>query len=112
MNTSMHPLSSDKQEITYINVSTSCIPSPLQKGFDPEMLYVECSRCGAPVYWEPGKSTALLREVGIDPLELDPACMLVTSGCPLCGNGRSFSVRVVRLSDTPPHRLPKAMGTA
>lgn len=108
----MCPLSSEKQEPVFINVSTSCIPNPLQKGFDPEMLYVECSQCGAPVYWEPGKSTALMRAAGIDPLELDPACMLVTSGCPLCGNGRSFSVRVVRLSGTPPHRLPKSMGTA
>ncbi len=108
----MHPLSSPDQENTYITVSTSSIPNPLQKGFDPEMLYVECSQCGAPVYWEPGKSTALVREAGIDPLELDPACMLVTSACPLCGNGSSFGVKVVRISDTPQHLLPKDMGTA
>lgn len=54
-------------------------------GYDPELLYVECGRCGAPVLWEPGRATRLLEEAGIDPLELDAACLLVTNACPMCG---------------------------
>ena len=54
-------------------------------GYDPELLYVECGRCGAPVLWEPGRATRLLDEAGIDPLELDAACLLVTNACPMCG---------------------------
>ena len=54
-------------------------------GYDPELLYVECGRCGAPVLWEPGRATRLLDESGIDPLELDAACLLVTNACPMCG---------------------------
>lgn len=55
------------------------------RGYDPELLYVECGRCGAPVLWEPGRATRLLDEAGIDPLELDASCLLVTNACPLCG---------------------------
>ncbi len=55
------------------------------RGYDPELLYVECGRCGAPVLWEPGRATRLLDEAGIDPLELDASCLLVTNACPMCG---------------------------
>ncbi|MBD5627402.1 MAG: hypothetical protein HDQ90_08000 [Desulfovibrio sp.] len=53
-------------------------------GYDPELLYVECGRCGAPVLWEPGRATRLLDQAGIDPLELDPSCLLITNACPMC----------------------------
>ena len=39
------------------------------KGYDPELLYVECSQCGSPVMWEKGKATDILGVAGIDPLE-------------------------------------------
>ena len=55
------------------------------RGYDPELLYVECGRCGAPILWEPGRATRLLDEAGIDPLELDASCLLVTNACPMCG---------------------------
>ena len=54
-------------------------------GYDPELLYVECGRCGAPVLWEPGRATRLLEQAGIDPLELDASCLLITNACPMCG---------------------------
>lgn len=54
------------------------------RGYDPELLYVECGRCGSPILWEPGRATRLLDEAGIDPLELDASCLLVTNACPLC----------------------------
>lgn len=71
----------------------------LPGGFDPELLYVECGRCGAPVIWEPGRISRLLENAGIDPLELDTACMLVTDGCPACGPTDEYSIRIFRLTD-------------
>ncbi len=103
---------SDKKQTEFINVSTLQDPNPLQKGFDPEMLYVECSRCGAPVFLEPGRCTELLQSIGIDPLELDPSCLLLTNACPLCGKGHTFKVRIIRLSEVPLTSLPRNMGTA
>lgn len=80
-------------------------------GYDPELLYVECGRCGAPILWEQGRATRLLDEAGIDPLELDASCLLVTNACPMCGGPDSpqgqegttdeepgYEVRVFRVS--------------
>ena len=60
-------------------------PAPfpaMARGYDPELMIVECARCGKPVPWESGRSTAVLAGVGIDPLELDAHCLLLTDGCP------------------------------
>ena len=103
---------SENTQTEFINVSTLQDPNPLQKGFDPEMLYVECNHCGSPVFLEPGKCTELLQAIGIDPLELDSSCMLLTNACPLCGKGHNFKVRIIRLSEVPLHSLPRNMGTA
>lgn len=81
-------------------------------GVDPELLYVECSRCGAPVLWEPGQATTLLRQAGVDPLELDTSCILMTDSCPACGGGSEYSVRIFRLSSQPGSRLPPSIGNA
>ncbi len=72
---------------------------PAKSGYDPELLYVECSRCGSPVLWEEGRAERLLLEAGIDPLELDSSCILLTDGCPACGSSREYTVRIFRLSD-------------
>ena len=88
------------------------MPSALLRGYDPELLYVECGRCGAPVMWEKGKATRLLEQVGIDPLELDPSCLLVTDGCPACGHKGQYTVQIFRVSGggTPQRQQP--YGTA
>lgn len=67
-------------------------PALTPRGYDPELLYVECGRCGAPVIWDAGRATRLLEAAGIDRLELDASCLLVTNACPMCaaagrGNG-------------------------
>lgn len=66
--------------------------------FDPELLYVECAKCGQPVLWSPGDTTKVLTWAGIDARTLDEKCMIVSEGCPLCRpDQRSFSTQVVRL---------------
>ncbi len=82
------------------------------KGYDPELLYVECGRCGAPVLWEPGKATHLLDQAGVDPIELDPSCILVTDSCPACGQNQDCSVRIFRVSDTSYDNFPPTHGNA
>ena len=72
-----------------------------QAGYNPELLYVECGRCGAPVLWEPGKATELLSQAGVDPVELDASCILITDACPACGTSHEFTVRIFRISDKP-----------
>lgn len=54
-------------------------------GYDPELLFVECGRCGAPVLWESGLATRLLDMASIDARELDASCLLMTNGCAMCG---------------------------
>lgn len=68
-----------------------------RKGYDPELLFVECGHCGAPVIWEDGKASALMAHIGVDPLELDPYCLLITDGCPECRPGARHKVRILRL---------------
>lgn len=82
------------------------------KGYDPELLYVECGRCGAPVLWEPGRASKLMEHAGVDPLELDASCMLVTDSCPACGDSGEFSVRICRVSDKLPQAMPPTHGHA
>ncbi|MBD5642013.1 MAG: hypothetical protein HDQ91_06305 [Desulfovibrio sp.] len=82
------------------------------QGYDPELLYVECGRCGAPVLWEPGRATALLSHAGVDPLEIDASCLLVTDACPACGASEEYSVRICRVSDRHPDEMPPTHGHA
>ncbi len=71
----------------------------MQNTFDPELLYVECTRCGQPLLWRTGETTRLLKMAGVDTAVLDEHCMLVSDGCPSCQPGETrFSTRVVRLA--------------
>jgi len=76
--------------------------------FDPELLYVECAKCGQPVLWSPGDTTRILAWAGIDAQTLDEKCMIVSDGCPGCQPGQqSFSTQVVRLRKAPEGRVRK-----
>lgn len=81
-------------------------------GYDPELLYVECGRCGAPVMWEQGRATRILEQACIDPLELDASCLLVTDGCPMCGGKGHYTVQIFRVSAGAEMRRPPYYGTA
>lgn len=93
-------------------INSSNIKSVISRGYDPELVYVECGRCGAPVVWEKGRSTALFESAGIDPLELDASCILVTNGCSFCGSGHEYHARVFRMSSDPAMGMPPAYGNA
>lgn len=77
--------------------------------FDPELLYVECAKCGQPVLWNSGDTTRILAWAGIDAGTLDEKCMIVSEGCPACQPGKnSFSTQVVRLRKSPDARSAKS----
>lgn len=69
------------------------------KGHDPELMFVECVRCGRPVMWEHGRATQELRDAGVRSADLDDHCMIVTDGCAQCRpeNG-AYRVKVIRIS--------------
>ncbi len=67
--------------------------------FDPELLFVECYKCGQPIFWEKGKTTDLLHDAGIAMQELDERCMIMAQGCPQCSPHKTqLELRVVRLA--------------
>ncbi len=69
------------------------------KGWDPELMYVECMHCGRPILWEPGRTTALLEESGVLPEQLDESCMILSKGCTACSKDKKiFETKVVRLT--------------
>lgn len=93
-----------------MSAPSAALPAP--QGYDPELLYVECGRCGSPVMWEQGKATHILNQAGIDPLELDASCLLVTDGCPMCGGKGHYTVQIFRVSAGVESRRPPYYGNA
>ena len=85
---------------------------PEVRPFDVDLLYVECSRCGAPVMWEGDRTARLLEAAGIDPLELDASCLLMTDACPLCGGKGAYTVQIYRIGRSPEKLLPPFYGNA
>ncbi|MDK2957952.1 MAG: hypothetical protein PWQ57_3450 [Desulfovibrionales bacterium] len=70
----------------------------MAKAFDPELLYVECGRCGEPVLWEPGDTTRLLAWYGVNPETLDERCLIISDGCRACDpDAAGYDTEVVRL---------------
>lgn len=75
------------------------------QGFDPEMLYVECSRCGRPLIWEKGTTTFLLKHAGLDKSP-GPDWMMMSKGCPSCSPGQNeFVLTLARPGKTPDRSL-------
>ncbi len=87
-----------KNEITNNGIKISFYAD--EQGYDPEMLFVECAKCGNPIIWEKGRSTEILHGAGIDPLELDAQCLLVTDGCPSCSKGKRYHVQIYRVQSS------------
>ncbi len=79
-----------------------------EQTYDPELMYVECSRCGRPVLWEPGRTTEVLNRSGIELTRLDDRCLILSHGCPACTRGEIFfDTKVVRLKDV---MFPEILG--
>ena len=70
------------------------------KGYDPELMFVECARCGRPVMWEQGRATVVLHGVGVQTSDLDDHCMIVTDGCSHCRPAEDdYRMKVIRISE-------------
>jgi hypothetical protein len=52
--------------------------------------------------WGEGRATRILAQAGIDPLEIDSSCLLVTDACPVCSNRTHYSVQIFRVSNGNP----------
>lgn len=97
-----------RETVRWFRVPVPAVP----RAVDPELLYVECGHCGAPVIWEPGRMTRLLRQAGVDPLELSASCVLLTDGCPICRPSSLYSVQIFRVSNAREGLLPLLAGHA
>ncbi|HEU6437721.1 MAG TPA: hypothetical protein VE028_09735 [Nitratidesulfovibrio sp.] len=70
------------------------------KGYDPELMFVECARCGRPVMWEHGRATVVLHGVGVKAADIDEHCMIVTDGCAHCHPEEDeYRLKVIRISE-------------
>lgn len=68
--------------------------------FDPELLFVECHKCGRPLLWNEGEASQIVEQSGIDAKKLDAQCLILAEGCPQCAPGEGgYMVRVVRLRE-------------
>ncbi len=79
------------------------VPAP-GLGYDLELLYVECHKCGRPVLWDTGKTTRLLKAAGVDLHTIDERCMILSDGCPVCSpnSKQGFPLTVVRVAGLTP----------
>lgn len=80
--------------------------TPQMQPYDLELLFVQCGICGRPVIWEEGRITTLLLSMGIDPLELDAYCMIMTHGCTFCRPGQEHFFTILRFSKDDAHFIP------
>ncbi|WP_333525945.1 hypothetical protein [Desulfocurvibacter africanus] len=70
----------------------------MPKRFANDLLYAECSRCGQPVLLEPDQTADIILWSGLNPLQLDLSCMILSDGCPLCDPEEEyFPTHIVRL---------------
>lgn len=74
--------------------------SQKRKTFDPELMFVECHKCGRPLLWNEGEASHIVEQSGIDTKKLDAQCLILAEGCPQCSPGEGgYMVRVVRLRE-------------
>lgn len=71
----------------------------MTRKFDPNLLYVECTKCGQPVLWKNGLTEKLLKMAKIDTSTLDERCVITSDGCPSCTpEETTFTTQVIRLN--------------
>lgn len=82
----------------------------MTKTFDPDLLYVECGKCGQPILWGPGQTQKILDAAEINAEEIDEHCAIISDGCPSCKPGEtSFSTQIVRMDDESDAPTAKAL---
>jgi hypothetical protein len=88
------------------------LPGTVPQGYDPELLFVECKKCGAPVLWAQGQASQILASAGVDPLELDASCVLMSDGCPACSAQPQYTVQIYRIEGAGHLSAAKKSGSA
>jgi len=57
---------------------------PRRRGFDPELLFVQCRRCGRALHWEEGETSRVLAKSGVALDQLDLSMLILSDGCEAC----------------------------
>jgi hypothetical protein len=52
--------------------------------FDPDLLFIECAKCGRALNWEKGETSMFLVRSGISTGNLDLSYMILSMGCTDC----------------------------
>lgn len=80
----------------------------MTKTYDPDLIYVECGKCGQPILWGPGQTKKILDAAEIADEEIDEHCAIISDGCPSCKPGEtSFSTQIVRMNDEQEDTMPE-----
>ena len=94
-----HPINNHYNLILLVFPLRDVYTLTMTRHFDPELLYVECTKCGLPVLWKHGLTAKLLKMANIDPSTLDERCVIMSDGCPGCTPGETtFTTQVIRLN--------------
>lgn len=62
--------------------------------------------------WEGKRTAKILKAAGIDPLELDAGCLLMTDACPLCGGKNAYTLQIYCIGRSPEKLRPPLCGNA
>ena len=96
--------SSQLDDNEYAKTDTYEEKSVASLGFDPDMLYVECQKCGKAIIWSKGKTSHLLVASGINLSYLGWDCLILSDGCATCSPTRQegFTLSVVKVAGVTP----------
>jgi hypothetical protein len=70
-----------------------------RRSFDPDLLYIECAKCGRALNWERGETSLFLLRSGIDSGNLDWSFMILSMGCSNCSPDElGYLTKLVQIS--------------
>jgi hypothetical protein len=71
-----------------------------RRPFDPDLLFIECSKCGRALNWEKGATSMFLVRSGIDTGNLDSSFMILSMGCANCSPDElGYLTKLVQFSE-------------
>jgi hypothetical protein len=71
-----------------------------RKIFDPDLLYIECAKCGRALNWDKGETSLFLVRSGINTGTLDWSFMILSMGCANCSPDElGYMTKLVQVSE-------------